>query len=141
LVRLAATRLGKSVVNGASAGGLCGGLITPVSSYWAETNLKGYPYLGTTSTVVMPRVPRPPLLSKEAMQQPWRLPVRLLLFQWGSIDGTIAADTRHYPFGTRMYVPGYGWGVVEDRGGAIQGVSRVDLYHNNHSKALEWGAN
>ena len=30
--------------------------------------------------------------------------------------GTIAADTRRYPFGTIMYVPGYGYGRVEDRG-------------------------
>ena len=40
--------------------------------------------------------------------------------QWRARDGTIAADTDSYPFGTRMFVPDWGWGVVEDRGGAIQ---------------------
>ncbi|MFU8780890.1 MAG: hypothetical protein ACNA71_07680, partial [Kiritimatiellia bacterium] len=30
--------------------------------------------------------------------------------------GTIAADTRLYPFGTIMYIEGYGYGRVEDRG-------------------------
>ena len=51
---------------------------------------------------------------------------------------TIAADTSKYPFGTIMYVPGYGYGRVEDRGGAIKG-ERLDLYFKNHQRALEWG--
>jgi len=37
-----------------------------------------------------------------------------------------------------MYVPGYGYGVVEDRGGDIKG-RRIDLYFTRHSKALAWG--
>ncbi len=52
--------------------------------------------------------------------------------------GTIAADTRIYPFGTVMYVPGYGYGVVEDRGGAIRG-QKIDLFFRTHQQALEWG--
>ncbi len=52
--------------------------------------------------------------------------------------GTIAADTSLFPFGTVMYVPGYGYGVVEDRGSAIQG-RRLDLYFRTHRRALEWG--
>ncbi|RFC47808.1 MAG: 3D (Asp-Asp-Asp) domain-containing protein [Verrucomicrobia bacterium] len=52
--------------------------------------------------------------------------------------GTIAADTAVFPFGTRIRVPGYGWGTVEDRGGAIQG-TRLDLFFNSHREALEWG--
>ena len=52
--------------------------------------------------------------------------------------GTIAADTSRYPFGTIMYVPGYGWGEVHDRGTAIQG-NRIDLFFSSHKKALEWG--
>jgi 3D (Asp-Asp-Asp) domain-containing protein len=53
--------------------------------------------------------------------------------------GTIAADTRHYPFGTRMYVPGYGNGVVHDRGGAITGPGRIDLFFRTHRQAIRWG--
>lgn len=53
-------------------------------------------------------------------------------------EGTIAADTRLYPFGTIMYVPGYGYGRVEDRGGAIRG-EKIDLYFRTHQEALEWG--
>ncbi len=52
--------------------------------------------------------------------------------------GTIAADTRRYPFGTIMHVPGYGWAEVHDKGGAIKG-NRLDLFFSSHKKALEWG--
>jgi len=53
--------------------------------------------------------------------------------------GTIAADTDYYPFGTKMHVPGYGYGVVHDRGGDIKGANRIDLFYKSHRKALEWG--
>jgi len=53
--------------------------------------------------------------------------------------GTIAADTRYYPFGTVMYVPGYGYGRVEDRGSAIKGPDRIDLFFKKRKQALEWG--
>ena len=52
--------------------------------------------------------------------------------------GTIAADTAKYPFGTIMYVRGYGYGRVEDRGGAIKG-EHIDLFFKSHEKALQWG--
>jgi len=52
--------------------------------------------------------------------------------------GTIAADTSIYPFGTIMYVPGYGYGRVEDVGSAIKG-QHIDLYFNSHQQALNWG--
>lgn len=53
--------------------------------------------------------------------------------------GTLAADTRYYPMGTVIYVPGYGYGVVEDRGGDIKGPQRLDLFFPTHSEALQWG--
>jgi 3D (Asp-Asp-Asp) domain-containing protein len=52
--------------------------------------------------------------------------------------GTIAADTTRYPFGTVMEIPGYGYGRVEDRGGAIQG-DHIDLFFGSHGRAMEWG--
>jgi len=69
------------------------------------------------------------------------IPVRIILFPWKFLphDGTIAADTSYFPFGTRMFVPGYGWGTVEDRGGAIKGPRRIDLYFSSHNDALDWG--
>lgn len=52
--------------------------------------------------------------------------------------GTIAADTTRYPFGTVMYIPGYGYGRVEDRGSAIKG-EKIDLFFKSHKDALRWG--
>ncbi|NQT92647.1 MAG: 3D domain-containing protein [Lentisphaerae bacterium] len=52
--------------------------------------------------------------------------------------GTIAADTSRYPFGTVLHVPGYGYGRVEDRGGAIRG-DHIDLFFSSHRQAKEWG--
>jgi len=53
--------------------------------------------------------------------------------------GTVAADTRYYPFGTILYIPGYGYGRVEDRGGAIKGQNKIDLWFPSEREALKWG--
>jgi len=52
--------------------------------------------------------------------------------------GTIAGDPRYFPYGTVFYVPGYGYGVMEDTGGAIKG-GRLDLWFPTHEDALKWG--
>ncbi|MDA0578583.1 MAG: 3D domain-containing protein [Verrucomicrobia bacterium] len=52
--------------------------------------------------------------------------------------GTIAADTKLFPFGTIMYVDGYGYGRVEDTGGRVKG-NHIDLYFYSHDEAREWG--
>lgn len=52
--------------------------------------------------------------------------------------GTVAADPKVYPFGTRLQIPGYGTGVVEDVGGAITG-RHVDVWMPSHETALRWG--
>jgi len=53
--------------------------------------------------------------------------------------GTVAADTRFYPFGTVMDVPGYGMCRVEDVGSAIKGPARIDLFFDSHKEAVKWG--
>jgi hypothetical protein len=102
---------------------------------------QGRKYSGLTASGTVPREPYPGLFSWDSLQRPWVIPVRLIFFPWLFMpgDGTIAADTSYYRFGTRMYVPGYGWGVVEDRGGAIKGPDRLDLYLDDHDEALAWG--
>lgn len=109
--------------------------------YVSKGPRRGRPYDGRTANGVFPREPEEGLFSLDSFQRPWMIPVRLLLFPWKFLphDGTIAADTSYYPFGTRMYVPGYGWGTVEDRGSAIKGPSRIDLFFSSHGKALQWG--
>jgi hypothetical protein len=101
---------------------------------------KGRTYSGLTASGREPAEPVPGLLSADSLLRPWMIPVRLVFpWLWLRQDGTIAADTSYYPFGTRMYVPGYGWGTVLDRGSAITGPDRIDLYYESHQQALEWG--
>ena len=52
--------------------------------------------------------------------------------------GTIAADIGRYPYGTKMYVPGYGWGEVHDTGSAIKG-DHIDLFFPDEKDAKKWG--
>ncbi|WP_171038220.1 3D domain-containing protein [Aquibacillus sediminis] len=52
---------------------------------------------------------------------------------------TIAADLSVYPIGTIMYIPDYGYGVVADKGSAIQG-NKIDLYYPTVEDVYEkWG--
>ncbi|MDF2959792.1 MAG: hypothetical protein K0S39_1527 [Paenibacillus sp.] len=52
---------------------------------------------------------------------------------------TIAADPSVFPIGTVLYIPGYGYGVVADTGGAIKG-NRIDLYFETKDQVYkEWG--
>ncbi len=53
--------------------------------------------------------------------------------------GTIAADLKYYPYGTVMEIPGYGTGVVHDKGSAIKGSHHIDIYFDDHDDALAWG--
>lgn len=52
---------------------------------------------------------------------------------------TIAADLSVFPLGTILYIPGYGYGVVADIGGAIKG-NKIDLYFETVKDVYnEWG--
>jgi 3D (Asp-Asp-Asp) domain-containing protein len=53
--------------------------------------------------------------------------------------GTVAADPRVFRLGTKLDIPGYGTGRVEDVGGAIKG-RHIDLWFPSHAEALRWGA-
>lgn len=56
-----------------------------------------------------------------------------------SRDARVAAvDTRLIPFGSRLYIPGYGLAVARDRGGAIKG-NHIDVLFPTHQEALAWG--
>ncbi len=100
----------------------------------------GKAYSGLTAMGTRPREPVPGLFSGDSLRRPWMVPFRLVLpWLWLSRDGTIAADTKFLPFGTRLYIPGYGYGMVEDRGSAIKGPVRLDAYFDSHGEALEWG--
>ena len=53
----------------------------------------------------------------------------------------VAADTNHFPFGTRLSIPGYHNAKpveVIDTGSAIKG-KKLDVYFPSHETATEWG--
>jgi 3D (Asp-Asp-Asp) domain-containing protein len=52
--------------------------------------------------------------------------------------GIVAVDPRIIPLGTRLYIPGYGFAIAGDTGGAIRG-NRIDLGFDSLSGALQFG--
>lgn len=52
--------------------------------------------------------------------------------------GIIAVDPRVIPLGTRVYVPGYGYAVAADTGGAIRG-NRIDVCFDTAAQCRAWG--
>ena len=64
---------------------------------------------------------------------------RTAIGTWPKI-GTIAADPKRFPYGTKVYVPGYGYGRIEDTGG-FRNESRTvfDLFMNTERDCLQWG--
>ncbi|WP_415640047.1 3D domain-containing protein [Paenibacillus sediminis] len=56
----------------------------------------------------------------------------------GSVS-TIAADLKVFPLGTILYIPGYGYGIVADKGSKIKG-KKIDLYFTTVKQVYkEWG--
>ncbi len=109
--------------------------------YVASGPRKGKPYTGLTASGTKPREHQPGLFSMNSVKRPWMIPFRIVFFPWLFLprDGTVAADTNYYPFGTRLDIPGYGYGRVEDRGRAIKGEHRLDVFYDSHGDALRWG--
>lgn len=52
--------------------------------------------------------------------------------------GIIAVDPRVIPLGTRVYVPGYGYAIAGDTGGAIKG-HIIDLCFDTVAECNDWG--
>jgi 3D (Asp-Asp-Asp) domain-containing protein len=52
--------------------------------------------------------------------------------------GIVAVDPRVIPLGTRLYIPGYGYAIAGDTGGAIVGY-RIDLGYTSNRDAMLFG--
>ncbi len=52
--------------------------------------------------------------------------------------GIVAVDPSVIPLGTRLYIPGYGFAIAGDTGGAIHG-DRIDLGFDSLSDAVQFG--
>ena len=51
---------------------------------------------------------------------------------------TIAVDPKVIPYGTKIYIEGYGFRIAEDCGGAVDG-NHIDIAVTTHSQALSMG--
>lgn len=51
---------------------------------------------------------------------------------------TVAVDPRIIPYGTKLYIQGYGLAIAQDTGGAING-NKLDLYFDTLSQCFSWG--
>ncbi|MDU2065607.1 MAG: 3D domain-containing protein [Sporomusaceae bacterium] len=65
---------------------------------------------------------------------------------WGNYDyfgnplhqGIVAVDPAVIPMGTKLWIPGYGYGIANDQGSAIKG-NHIDLFFPNRQDALDYG--
>lgn len=51
---------------------------------------------------------------------------------------TIAVDPKVIPYGTKVYIEGYGWRIAEDCGGSVKG-NHIDVAVDLHSEAMDMG--
>ena len=50
---------------------------------------------------------------------------------------TLAANIKKFPYGTRIQIPGWGLGVVEDE--RVLPPNHIEIYFSSHSDAVKWG--
>ena len=55
-----------------------------------------------------------------------------------TVGRTIAVDPRVIPYGSQVYIEGYGWRTAEDCGGGVND-NQIDILVDTHSQALSLG--
>lgn len=51
--------------------------------------------------------------------------------------GTVAVDPKQIPLGTKLYIPGYGFGVAQDTGRMAP--NTIDLFMDTYDECISWG--
>jgi 3D (Asp-Asp-Asp) domain-containing protein len=51
---------------------------------------------------------------------------------------TVAVDPSVIPYGTKLFIPGVGYRIAQDTGGAIIG-DHIDVFYNDVQTALDFG--
>ena len=112
-----------------------------VTAYCPCALCTGSAHVNRTANGSRPEEPEPGVFSLRDAAHLDSLATRLLLLEPTLLPngGTISADLDCYPFGTQMFIPGYGWGTVEDTGGGVHGRSHIDVYMPRHRSAVRWG--
>lgn len=54
------------------------------------------------------------------------------------VNRTIAVDPRVIPYGSKVYIEGYGTYIAEDCGGAIKG-NIIDIYMGSYNECIQFG--
>ena len=54
------------------------------------------------------------------------------------VGRTIAVDPKVIPYGSHVFIPGFGWRIAEDTGAQIKG-NRIDILVENEEKAFDLG--
>ena len=57
--------------------------------------------------------------------------------KYPSLNYTVAAHVKDFKLGTKLYIEGYGYYTVEDRGAFRKGV--IDIYMGNKAKCIKFG--
>ncbi|MBE5780912.1 MAG: DUF348 domain-containing protein [Clostridiales bacterium] len=59
--------------------------------------------------------------------------------KWPKV-GMCAVDPKMFPYGTKLFVPGYGYAVAEDTGGFVKWEgTQIDLFMNTEAECRRWG--
>ena len=108
-----ATGSGSTSNSGSASGNSSQG--SPTSNYKKVLSMQATAYSGGTITAMgLPAVRNPNGIS------------------------TIAVDPSVIPLGSKVYIPGYGYAIASDTGGAIKG-NIIDLFMNSEQACLNWG--
>lgn len=111
---------------------------TPQSLATPEPTFTPIPIITPTSTSTPTPTPTPdPCYKMDAMVTSYALMTKTFTETDPDI-GTIAVDPEVIPLGSEIFVPGYGFGLALDIGGAVLG-AHVDIWLPTRQKALIWG--